>query len=207
MFAAGMSAAGIAARDRRVQSDIRMGEQLARQLLAEIVQQRYADPAPNTIAPTPGISSTNRSNWTHIDDYTGFTEFPPRERAGTAIAGATGWAWKATIAFEPFSSFAGATAGSGGMVAGVPTPVSGTVSGVLDLAASSATDTGLKSIVVTVTAPNSKTTTLAALRSAAGAVDRVSTGFHVFAYVNLLVGSDKRSVTTGAPLLNTPAAP
>src|SRR5436309_2195059 len=65
MLAAGMSAAGAAARDRLVQAEIRQGQFLARSLMSEISQQRYADPSANTIAQWPGVSATDRSNWKH----------------------------------------------------------------------------------------------------------------------------------------------
>jgi type II secretory pathway pseudopilin PulG len=207
MFAAGMAAAGAAARDRQTQRDIRKGTQLARSLMSEIVQQLYADPATNTIAQTPGISTTDRSNWKHIDDYTGFSESPPRDRTGTAIGGASGWTWRASVDYMPVSSPSGATGATGGLLGGLLGAVGGAVSTLLDTTLGSVTDTGLKKIVVTVTAPSGKKTLLTGLRCNAGAVDRTSTGFRDFASVNVTVGADGRHVTVGAPLLNTPAIP
>jgi len=123
MFTAGLAAAGSAARDRRTQTDMRMGQQLARTLMSEICQQRYADPSANTIAPADGVSTIDRSNWTHVDDYAGFAETPPKDRAGNAMAGAAGWKWSASVAYASFSGFAGNTAaassGSTGFVGGL----------------------------------------------------------------------------------------
>ncbi len=207
MFAAGMAAAGSAARDRLIQSEIRQGQSLAAQLLAEITQQRYADPSQNTIAPFPGVSTTDRSNWTHIDDYAGFKESPPTDRSGRPVPGAASWAWKADIAYQTFSNLSGASASSGGVVGGLIGAVGGIVSGVIDATLSSPTDTGLKQIVVTVTAPSGKKTTLTAMRCSAGVVDRTSTGFHDFAALNITIGPEQRAITTGASLLNTPPSP
>jgi hypothetical protein len=207
MFAAGMAAAGSAARDRRTQSNLRTGQRLAAQLLNEIVQQRYVDPAKDTIAPAAGVSTTDRSNWTHIDDYTGFSQTPPVDRSGKAVAGAAGWTWQATVAYEPVSTPSTAPPGSGGFLGGLLGAVGGAVSATLGTSSGSASDTGLKRIIVTVTSPHGKVTTLTALRCSAGAVDRVSTGFHDFAALGVTVGRDKRAADASAPLLNSPAAP
>jgi hypothetical protein len=208
LFAAGMSAAGVAARDRKTQNDIRTGSQLARTLMDEIVQQRYVDPAANTIAPAPGVSTTDRSNWTHISDYNGLAESPPRGRDGAAITGTTGWRWTASVAYTSYPSFAGqtGTAPSGGLVGGLLGAVTNVVTAVLGAAA---TDTGLKQITVTVYSPTGVPTTLTCFRSSKGAVDRVSTGtgFQSGASLTLTVGGSGKSVQVSAPLLNTPASP
>ncbi len=207
MFAAGMAAAGSAARDRLTQREIRAGAELARSLMSEIVQQQYADPAPDTIAQTPGASSADRSSWKHMDDYTGFSQTPPKDRSGQAIAGATGWTWSASIVYVQFSSPVGAAGATGGFLSGVPGAVGGTVSTLLDTTQVSATDTGLKKIYVSVTAPSGKKSVLTCLRCSAGAVDRTSTGLSDFAAISITVGADSRPVTIGAPLLNTPPTP
>jgi type II secretory pathway pseudopilin PulG len=207
MFAAGMSAAGAAARDRLVQAELRQTSALARSLLSEILQQQYADPSPNSISQSPGVSTTDRSNWKHIDDYTGFNESPPNDRWGIAIPGAAGWRWQASIVYVKVTSFAAAgnsVSSGGGIVSAVSGPVS------IDFGASSqvsATDTGLKRIVVTVTSPLGKTTTVTGLRTTYGVPDRLSTGFHAWAGLGIAVGPDSRPIRTGAPLLNTPPSP
>lgn len=207
MFAAGMSAAGTAARDRSVQREMRTSSQLARLLMAEITAQRYADPAPNTIAPFAGINTTNRTNWTHIDDYHGLSETTITDRDGTRIRVGSGYSWKVSVAYVPVSSPAAATGASGGLLGGLLGAVGGTVSSLLDTTLSSPTDTGLKKITVTVLAPSGKSTVLTALRCSSGPVDRTSTGFKNFAAINITVGDDAKPMTTGAPLLNTPATP
>jgi prepilin-type N-terminal cleavage/methylation domain-containing protein len=209
MFTAGLAAAGAAARDRRTQTDLRLGQQLARELMTEICQQRYADPSANTIAPFAGISTTDRSNWTHIDDYAGFGETPPRDRSGAALT-AKGWKWQSSVSYATFASFGGnAASGSGGsgLLGGLLGGVAGIVGAVLGTGG--ATDTGLKQITVTVTSPSGKVVTLSCLRCSSSAVDRVSTGtgFRSWAGVTMTVGSDQRPVQCGAPLLNMPAMP
>lgn len=208
VFAAGLAAAGVAARDRRTQADTRTGQNLARLLMDEIVQQRYADPSPNTIAPAANASTTDRSNWTHISDYNGLSEYP-RDRSGRPIPGATNWKWTASVSYTTFPTFAGSssTAPSGGVVGGLLGAVTGVVTAVLGT--SGATDTGLKKIVVTVTSPTGVPTTLTAFRSSSGVVDRVSTGtgFMSTASLSLTVGADNTPIQIAAPLINTPANP
>jgi type II secretory pathway pseudopilin PulG len=210
VFAAGMTAAGVAARDRRTQSDTRTAQALARLLMDEIAQQRYADPATNTIAPAANASTTDRSNWSHIDDYNGLAESPPRDRSGYPIAGAMGWKWSASVAYSSFPTFAGssATAPSGGLVGGLLGAVTGTVTAVLG-STSGATDTGLKKIMVTLTSPTGVSTTITSFRSSAGVVDRVSTGtgFMSQASLAITVGANNTPIQIAAPLLNTPPNP
>ncbi|HMN42027.1 MAG TPA: hypothetical protein PKE29_14375 [Phycisphaerales bacterium] len=209
VFVAGMTAAGAAARDRRVQTDMRTGSQLAGLLLDEIAQQRYADPAPDTIAPAAGASTADRSNWTHMDDYNGLSE-SPRDRAGRPIPGSTGWRWSASVAYTTFPAFAasGSTPPSGGVVGGLLGAITGTATAVVG-GVTGPTDTGLKKIVVTVTSPQGVATTLTTFRSSAGTVDRVSTGtgFMSGASLTITVGTDNKAVRVAAPLLNTPANP
>jgi hypothetical protein len=209
MFGASMAAAGVAARDRMIQNDIRRGEQLARELMAEITMQRYADPSANTIAHWSGISSVDRSNWTHLDDYFDFNESPPRNRDGSAIPGASGWRWQSVVAYQGITDFAGAGASStAGPIGGLLQGVTGLLGAILGVTPAPA-DTGLKQIVVTVTAPTGKATILTAMRSSGGAVDRISTapGFRTGTILTLTIGPDRRTVTTGSPMLNTPAIP
>jgi len=208
MFAAGMSAAGVAARDRLVQAEIRSGQSLARTLLTEIVEQQYADPSANTIAPWPGVSVSDRSNWKHIDDYTAFNESPPKDRWGTPVPGMTGWRWQAALVYVPVPSFAAAGAsGSAINVSNIFAPVTGAAAADLGSSAASATDTGLKRITVIVTSPAGKTYSLTSLRTAYGIPDRLSTGFHAWGGLNMTVGAEAKTLSTGAAFLNTPPSP
>jgi hypothetical protein len=65
-------------------------------LLAEIQNQTYADPNQ-----TPGLGKesgeTTRSQFDDVDDYDGWTESPPKNRAGTDLAGFTGWSRSVTV--------------------------------------------------------------------------------------------------------------
>lgn len=92
---AALSGVAYAARDRRITSEMRLGHTLAASLAREIMSQRFADPQGVTAIPV----STNRSTFNNISDYAGYSQSPPKQRDGTAIAEATGWT--RTVDIEP----------------------------------------------------------------------------------------------------------
>jgi len=70
------------------------GMLLAQDLLAEILQQAYADPAWGLGTLGPGADETvtgNRSLYDDVDDYNGWQASPPQYKDGTPIAWATGY--------------------------------------------------------------------------------------------------------------------
>lgn len=66
---------------------------LASSLLAEITAQAYEEPdIVKLFGPEPTeVLTGNRSAFDDVDDYEGLTETPPRDRAGVALPGFTGW--------------------------------------------------------------------------------------------------------------------
>lgn len=66
-------------------------QQLALDLMSEILQQAYQDP---NVTPVfglePGESPTCRAAWGDVDDYNGWTESPPQTKSGTVIPDTTG---------------------------------------------------------------------------------------------------------------------
>jgi MSHA pilin protein MshD len=88
---------GICAKASRMQVDRWRGYSLARQLLEEIRQTAYVDPAaPGTFGPE---TNELRTNYDDVDDYNGVTESPPTSRSGVAIAGYTGWRRTVSVAY------------------------------------------------------------------------------------------------------------
>jgi hypothetical protein len=70
------------------------GKLLAQGLLAEILQQAYADPvvASTTLGPDAANLETSRATYNDVDDYNGWTESPPKNRDGTLLSSdMTGW--------------------------------------------------------------------------------------------------------------------
>ena len=178
VFVAAALAIGAAARDRRVQAGMRVGQDLARQMLAEIMMTRYADP--NGSSPPP--AGTARTNWDGVDDYNGLVESPPVTKTGVAIGYAAGWQRSVTVQYVSLNlvSLVQAILGS---------------------------DTGLKKITVTVTSPQGVQTTLIGYRCKWGVPDNATpaTGLATWTGASVTVGPDQRGVSVGTNLVNMPA--
>jgi MSHA pilin protein MshD len=120
---------GDGARYRLVQSEQTRAAMLGRELMSEILTQRYIDANTDT--------GETRSTWDDVDDFNGLNESPPTFRDGTTIPGYTGW--RRQVATR------------------LVTPATPTTT--------SATDVGLKEIVVRVTSNTGRVYTMSALRS------------------------------------------
>lgn len=67
-------------------------QQLAQDLMAEILQQAYQDPVQTPVfGLEPGESATSRAAWNDVDDYNGWTESPPQSKSGNIFPDSTGW--------------------------------------------------------------------------------------------------------------------
>jgi len=141
MLVASLALFGSFARASRARSDQTRAMLLAQQLMGEIVQYPYSDPNgssnPNVLAPDAGET---RSTFNDVGDFNGWSESPPVDRSGVALAGFTGWKRSVAVSFVDPTNPSAATSG----------------------------DQGLKRIVVTVTTPLGKSITLTALRTASG---------------------------------------
>lgn len=160
---------GDSSQSKRMQSEQSFGMELARELMSEIVQSRYAEPT------TEG--GETRSTYDDVTDYNGLTELNPTDRSGTAIAGATGW--RRSVAVRLVTLAAPAT--------------------------TSATDVGLKEIVVTVTSPTGRVMTLTALRSNVDGYERRSVTADTYAStvdITVDTGSTGGTVTTSVNTVN-----
>jgi MSHA pilin protein MshD len=80
---------GATAVARKVQAEQTQGTSLARQLLSEIMQCRYADPDSD--------AGETRATWDDVSDYDNYSETSPTSRSGTALAGYTGWQRSAQV--------------------------------------------------------------------------------------------------------------
>lgn len=116
---------------------------VAQQLMAEILQQPYADP---NAVPLLGLelleSGSNRATWDDVDDYHGWSR-SPQDKSGNPLAGFSGWTCAVTVQHANVAN---------------PQNVGGA-------------DQGLKRITVTVTDPRGRTTTLVAYRSPWGMLE------------------------------------
>jgi type II secretory pathway pseudopilin PulG len=112
---------------------------LAQGLMAEILQQAYADPQSGLGSFGAEETATNRSLFDDVDDYNGWQASPPQNKAGTPIAWATGYEEQVSVAWvDPTAGFA-----------------------------QSASATGVKRIVVSINRGNRTVVTLTAYRTQA----------------------------------------
>jgi MSHA pilin protein MshD len=183
VLVAALQTLGAAARARAVQAAQCQAPALARLLMAEIRQARYADDM------TPGaplgpdaneINGRDRTAFDDVDDYNGLVESSPRNRDGSSMSSAGNWQRQVTVEWV------------------LP----------LDPAVVVATDYGLKRITVTVTGPG-PTARLVALRSKYGGYDlrpHAKTTYVAGVGIEFKTGGDGR-VYSGTNLANQVAVP
>lgn len=77
----------------------RRGAVLARQLLAEILQQSYEDPDVPTVAlgPDAGDFGSARTGFDDVDDYEGWSKSPPRDRYGGGKSYLADWSREVSV--------------------------------------------------------------------------------------------------------------
>jgi MSHA pilin protein MshD len=199
MLVAALQTVGAAAQARQVQVNQCQGPALARQLLAEVRQCRYAEEIP---APTTGAGGAvgmtvmpaalgldageadnkSRALFDDVDDYDGLDDSPPRARDGTGLKGVSDWRRKVSVVYVQPDD---------------PSVV------VFD-------DQGVKRITVTVTGPGGAATTLVALRTRYGGYDqlpRARTTYVTGVNVVLRLGEDGRRIHSGTGLANQVEVP
>lgn len=68
------------------------GEQIACDLLNEILIQAYQEPTATVLfGPETGENNGTRILFDDVDDYHGWSSVPPKDRSGTVLSGFTGW--------------------------------------------------------------------------------------------------------------------
>jgi hypothetical protein len=98
MFVAAMTAVGASRTSQLKTADRIRGQQLALDLMNEILEQAYWEPDASPLFGREGSeSSTSRALWDDVDDYSGWTESPPQNKNGTPIAGFDGWTRSVTV--------------------------------------------------------------------------------------------------------------
>lgn len=142
LFVAAILTVGATGSAQLSTADRARGEQLALDLMNEILQQAYWEPDER---PTFGIegaeTTTSRARYDDVDDYNGWTESPPQNKNGTILPGLTGWTRRVAVEWvDP-----------------------------ADLTVPSATATDLKRITVTVLRGDTPKGTLVSVRCAAWA--------------------------------------
>ncbi len=160
-------------------NEVQDGRALAQDLLREILAQNYADPTDSQKKSWgPETGETNRTQFNDLDDYVGWTESPVKNAAGTALTGYTGWTRTVVVQKINTANYS----------------VNNDIS----------SDTGLRCVAVTVTAPSGKTTVLKSYRSyVGGTTQTLSADATVVTWVGctLQLGANAPA-TTGVSLSN-----
>lgn len=115
MLVAALNTTGASKLGQRNLYDRRQGYELAQALLAEILQQPYADETQMenlssqilvalqevsyTVGPELLEAGTTRSKFDDVDDYNGWTASPPQAKDGTVLTELTGWRRTVTVKF------------------------------------------------------------------------------------------------------------
>ena len=152
------------------------GQAMAQDLLREILAQSYSDPALTTVTTWgPESGESSRVTFDDIDDYDDWTESPVKDAAGVALPGYSGWSRKVIVKKLGTWDYAARSDGS--------------------------TDTGLRSVTVTVTSPTGKTTTAVVYRTDdGGTLQPLSTNATTVSWVgcSLKLGSNVPSTMSVA---------
>ncbi len=155
------------------------GQGLAQELIQEIVTQFYTDPTdPSATTWGPEAGETNRATFNDIDDYSGWTESPVKNAAGTALPGYAGWSRTVLVQKIDPSNY--------------------------KVINNSSLDKGLRAITVTVTSPTGKTTSVEVFRSnVGGSLQPMSANATLITWVgcSLKLGTNAPA-TTGISLSN-----
>ncbi|HEV2687913.1 MAG TPA: hypothetical protein VGV35_05140 [Bryobacteraceae bacterium] len=169
MMSAALATVGTASRNRNQQEEMLRGITLARRLVSEIVQQKYQQPSATTTVLGPETGET-RSTYNDVDDYAGYSDSPPVDSSGTAIAGYTGWSRSVEVKWADAATL---------------------------LPAAVQTETGVKRIVVTVTAPSGRSWSISAIRTNYGIYDKGGTvTYPSTATVTIQIGSNSATSAT-----------
>lgn len=183
MMVAALQTIGTTARHRQAQASMRRGPALARNLISEILPNRYVDTdASPLFGPESGETvGGTRAAFNDVDDYHGWSESTIQAKDGMALSDLAGWSRSVVVQYVSGDN--------------LDTPVG--------------SDTGLKRITVTVTDPQGRKTTVSALRSRAGVYDHppsVETTYLSSVSVEVQLGQDVnvRVVSAANPLNRIP---
>jgi MSHA pilin protein MshD len=98
MLVAALNTVGTSRLIQQKVSSSSRGRLLAESLLAEIVQQAYEDPTGTVVfGLESGESPNNRSDFDDVDDYHNWSQSPPKNKDGSAIAESESWTRTVTV--------------------------------------------------------------------------------------------------------------
>ena len=100
MLVAALTTVGASRLSQLKTSQQSRGQQLAADLMAEIIRAEYEDPSQiPQFGTEPGETGSGRDLFDDVDDYNGWSASPPEYEDGTAIPGLTGWERSVAVAW------------------------------------------------------------------------------------------------------------
>lgn len=102
MMAGALATVSASQRTSKAMGDTMLAQQLANELLAEITRQAYSDATDTAVsngATATELAPGNRSLFNDVNDYKAWTESPPKNKSGAAIAGASAWTRSVSVEF------------------------------------------------------------------------------------------------------------
>lgn len=92
VVAGAMTCLGAVIRDRQETARAGLADQLAQQLLAEVLATAYEDEAVQPVfGPDPGEATGDRSAFDDVDDFDGWSASPPVDRSGMPVVSDNRW--------------------------------------------------------------------------------------------------------------------
>jgi hypothetical protein len=178
LVVAALDSVAMSFRTRRLNADRLAGPTLAQNLMTEILSMPYTDPQNPGGANGINVGETagNRSTFDDVDDYHGWNNANAVNRDASVRTGYTGWTHSVAVVWVN------------------PTTL-----------ATSASDTGVKRISVTVMSPSFVARSLVALKSRNGVLEQtrpMAAPVVSWVGVELRAGASSRSQFAGAPTPN-----
>ena len=95
-----LNSVGAKLRHQSKLADRQQAHRLAEQLLAEVLEHRYADPDETPVFGTEtSETGGTRSPYDDVDDFDGWDQTPPVDRDGVTLPNSTGWRRTVDVAY------------------------------------------------------------------------------------------------------------
>jgi PKD repeat protein len=116
LMVAALSTVGMVERRQSYTANTVLAKHLASDLMQEILQQAFQEPILTPIfGPEPGESTGTRSKFDDVDDYLGWSESPPSDKSGVPYVGFTGWTRSVNVQWADPVTLAPTTAANTGL--------------------------------------------------------------------------------------------
>ncbi len=117
LMVAALQTVGAATRSARTNANQAIGQLLAQDLLAEILDSRYIEPVelPIVFGPESTETSGTRTGFDDVDDYDGWVASPPQSKDGTPLSERTSWRREVVVRYVKRNDLSTPTAADDGL--------------------------------------------------------------------------------------------